>query len=179
VARAAVEKRALIRWTPIHLVLLLFLGIVLLQLVPWPFQIQTLHFSETFKGMPAALAQWRSVTLNRQATLKAAAGLASLLGYFFVAVNIIDSERRRRQVINWIIFFGFAISLLGVLDKLSDPGDPLLRGLTLPGLYYHSLYRVSAFGGMSGCGMGSPRSPLASVSPQPEPPAPYSCWPSS
>jgi O-antigen ligase len=139
--RAALEKRAAIVWTPVHLALLAFLGIAILQLVPLPFQANPLNFRYSFDHLPVALDHWKIISLDTQATAKTAAVLASLIGLFFIAANSIGSERRLRQVVNWLILTGAALSLLGILDRFSPPGHPLLRGTNFLGLYYHSLNR--------------------------------------
>jgi O-antigen ligase len=145
VGQAAVQKRMVIVWTPFHLVLLTFLGIAVLQLVPLPFPVHHINFSQSFKDLPVPLDQWNTITLDKQATTRTAAVLASLIGCFFIAANIIDTEKRLRQVVNWLIFFAFAISLLGVLDGFSPSSDPLLRGHNFLGLYYQSLHRVAGY----------------------------------
>jgi O-antigen ligase len=140
------QKRLVVVWTPVHWLLLVFLGIVLVQLIPWPFQIGGLNSSQWVQNLPAPLNEWSTISLDTQTTAQAAAVLAALIGLFFIAANLMDTERRVVTVVNGLIIIGAAISFLGVLDLFSPPGDPILRGgINFLGLYYHSLQRLSGF----------------------------------
>lgn len=144
--RAASSGRATIVWTSLHWTLLAFLGIVGFQLVPLPFDVHSLRFSHSFHELPVSLERWPTVTFDERTTSQAAMVLAALIGYFFIAANLFDSERRLRTVVNGLMVIGSAISLLGVLDVFSPAGDPLLKGGgNRLGFYYFSFQRLSGY----------------------------------
>ncbi|MBI4470573.1 MAG: O-antigen ligase family protein [Acidobacteria bacterium] len=141
-----VRKKVIVAWTMVHSVLLAFLGVALLQLLPLPFHFQPVNLGLSFNDLPVTLDHWSRFTLDPSTTASAAAVLASIIGFFFIASHIIDAESKLRAVVDGVIIIGFAISFLGLLDMFSPPGAPLLKGGGNPlGLYYYSLHRLIGF----------------------------------
>lgn len=142
---AAVCKRAVIVWTPIHWTLLGLLGVALVQWLPLPVELHPVSFGYSFEGLPVQLDRWTAISQDRHATAAAAAVLAALSVLFFVATNLLQSARQIRQLVKGLTIIGFAMALVAVLDRLSDPSDPLLRGSGAFGLYYYSMGRLVGY----------------------------------
>jgi O-antigen ligase len=140
--QVAVRREIIVVWTPIHFVLLVFLALALVQLTPLPWPIHALPFTPSFEGLPVRLDEWRLTTLDPSTTAKIAAMLAALIGYLFIAVHAIDREKRLRRTVNVLIFVGFTIAVLGLLNRLSPSNEPLLARAGPFGLYYHQAQYV-------------------------------------
>jgi hypothetical protein len=136
---AVVRERLVVVWTRLHSTLLVFLGVVILQLIPWPFDRIPWRFDHTFEGLPVALDHWRAFSIDPQTTAQAGMVLASLVGFFFLTVNLVNSEKRLRLMVNGLILIGVTLTLVGILDKFSPTEEPLLRRANAVGLFYYSL----------------------------------------
>jgi O-antigen ligase len=134
--RAVLQKRMVILWSPLHWILLLFLGIGLLQLIPMPFAAHRLGFSQSGLALPVQLAHWSLLTVDPRATTGAAVALAALIGYFSITPSIINNPGRLRLLVNWLIAIGFAIAILWMLNRVSPSNAPWLGGSWPWGFYF-------------------------------------------
>jgi len=126
VIKGAVEKKVTVFFTPLHWVLLAFLGVSLVQLIPWPFDVH----HDVFR--------WNRISLDPAATKQAIIKLSVLLGYFFLASQLISNRRRLSLMVNTLIILGFAVAVVGILNKLTFNGRILW--------FRESEYVLGAFG---------------------------------
>lgn len=106
-------KKLVVRMTPILWVLLLLVGLSVLQLVPLPF-------------LPhRGIWQSRRISLDPPATLQVITKWSLLVGYFFLASQLLRTPRRLRILVNTLIIVGLCVALVGLLNKLTFNGKIL------------------------------------------------------
>jgi O-antigen ligase len=110
VAKGWVEKHVTLCFTPLHGVLLAFLGLGLAQLIPWPVDVHE------------GLFAWNRISLDPPATKQALMKLSVLLGYFFLAGQLISNRRRLSLTVIVLMILGFAVAVVGILNKLTFNG---------------------------------------------------------
>lgn len=110
VAKGWVEKNVTLCLTPLQGVLLAFLGLGLAQLIPWPFDVHEDLFA------------WNRISLDPPATKQALMKLSVLLGYFFLAGQLISNRRRLSLTVIVLMILGFAVAVVGILNKLTFNG---------------------------------------------------------
>lgn len=143
--QAAILKRAVIVWTPIHWTLVGLLVVALVQWLPLPTEMQPVRFEHSFEGLPVQLDRWTAISQDRHATAAVAAALAALIVLFIITTNLLQSARQIRVLIKGLTIIGFAMALVAILDRLSSPADPLLRGSGVLGFYYYSMSRLVGY----------------------------------
>lgn len=143
--QAAILKSAVIVWTPIHWTLVGLLGVALVQWLPLPVEMRSVRFEHSFEGLPVQLDHWTAISQDRHATATVATACAALITLFFIATNLLQSARPIRQFVKGLTIIGFAMALVAILDRLSSPADPLLRGGSVLGLYYYSMSRLVGY----------------------------------
>jgi O-antigen ligase len=95
-------------------------------MVPWPFAIH--------RGVFA----WNRMTLDPSLTEQAVIKLAMLVGYFFVASQVVRTNLRLSLVVNVLIGLGFVVAVVGILNNLTFNGRILW--------FRESEYALGAFG---------------------------------
>lgn len=111
--------------TPVHLCLLLFLGVVLLQMAPLLWSVRPLPVNLPDARSTLGLHRWNRITLDREATARAATKLAILIGYFFIAAQFLRTRFRLNFLINALVLTGFTLALVGILNRLTFNGKIL------------------------------------------------------
>ncbi|GEM_PF-952979 len=139
IVEAALVKRLILPWSPLHWIVLAFLAFCLVQLLPLPFSAPPWSFGHSFDGLPADLTRWSYLTVDRQATVEAVRRLAILVGIFVLVPIIISTPGRLRLLVNWLIGVGFSIAILMILNRFSPPNQPLLGGAWPLGFYFRQL----------------------------------------
>lgn len=124
--KALAEQRVTLFFTPIHVVFLVVLVWSVIQLVPFPFDVHHGSF------------QWNRISLDPPATRRAILKLSMLIGYFFLLTQLMHTPGRLRQMLNVLIILGFAVALVGILNKLTFNGRILW--------FRPSPYAANAFG---------------------------------
>lgn len=110
VVKGWIEKKVTLVFTPLLGVLLAFLGLGLVQLVSWPVAVHDSPFA------------WNRFSLDPPATKQALMKLSVLLGYFFLASQLISSRRRLSLIVVVLMILGFAVAVVGILNKLTFNG---------------------------------------------------------
>lgn len=106
-------KKLIVRMTPILWVLLMLLALGLVQIVPLPFS--------PHRGL------WQShrISLDPSATLQAITKWSLLVGYFFLASQLLYTPRRLQILVNTLIVVGLCVALVGIFNKLTFNGKIL------------------------------------------------------
>ena len=124
--------------TPLNLPILIFIGFILLQLIPLPEpvlkafspnthqiyidsqnainQISNEHLS------PKANIGFRSLSVNPYATKNELYKIIAYSLLFFLIINNINSFRKIRRVLTSIVIFAFSLSLFSIIQKLTWNG---------------------------------------------------------
>jgi O-antigen ligase len=116
---AVVQKEMSFVWSPVHTALVAFLGVALIQLVPQPIALRAVGIDGALVGGEPGPLGWNVITLDRTATTDAAAKLAVLIGYFFIASAFINSAKRARVTVTVLFIAGFVVSLIGIINALA------------------------------------------------------------
>ncbi len=124
--KALVEQNVTLFLTPVHAVVLAVLAWSLIQLVPFPFDVHHGVF------------RWNHISLDPPATRRAILKLSMLIGYFFLLTQLMHTPGRLRQMLNILIILGFAVAIVGILNKLTFNGRILW--------FRPSPYAANAFG---------------------------------
>jgi O-antigen ligase len=126
VIKGVVEKGITLLLTPMHWVLLAFLALCLAQVVPLPFAVHQ------------GVYRWNRISLDPGATNRAIIKFSALLSYFFLASQVVCTRRRLSVVVNVLIVLGFAVAVVGILNKLTFNGRILW--------FRESEFALNAFG---------------------------------
>ncbi|MBI4470777.1 MAG: O-antigen ligase family protein [Acidobacteria bacterium] len=111
--------------TPVHVCLLLFLAACLLQVAPLPESVGARFLPDEKAVLPPPFTDWRTISIDPSLTLPAVVKLAVLVGYFMIAAQSMDSQRRVSVVVHTLVLLGVAVALAGILHKLT-PDDKIL-----------------------------------------------------
>jgi O-antigen ligase len=122
---AVVQKEVRFVWSPIHATLVAFLILALIQLLPLPMALRAVGVDGTLVGGEPGPLGWSRITLDPHATTSAAAKLAMLIGYFFIASTFISTVRRAQAAATVLLVTGFVVSVIGIINSLA-PESALL-----------------------------------------------------
>lgn len=124
--------------TPINLPILIFIGFILLQIIPMPeFILKAVspNTNEIYSESKNAINKisnnelsykskggFQSLSLNRYATKNELYKIITYSLLFFLIANNINSFKQIRKIINSIIIFAFALSLFSIIQKMTWNG---------------------------------------------------------
>ncbi len=123
----AYKRRFSFLETGLILPIALFLGLVVLQLIPLPIDLMRIICGNTaylYKNLIPAGASKTFFTLSicPNATLSELFKVLTYIGIFFLIINKIETKRQFDYLINTIIFFGVVISIFGIIQKYTYSG---------------------------------------------------------
>jgi O-antigen ligase len=113
--------------TGLLLPIILFLSTIVFQILPLPLGLIRLlsgHTANLYRGLIPGDAGSRFFCLSiyPNATIAELLKFLSYIGVFFLIVNIVQTKRQFDFIINTIIFFGFFISIFGIIQKYTYSG---------------------------------------------------------
>ncbi|UCG77252.1 MAG: O-antigen ligase family protein [Nitrospirota bacterium] len=117
----------------------LFIGYIILQLIPLPAIIlkvispvtHDLYFNTVWSGESM---QWGTISLNKKATINELLRWASYASFYIVIVQLVDSRERFKRLINLSVIFMAIVSLFSIVQAVSSNGKIYwMRDLTQGG----------------------------------------------
>ncbi|MEW6378546.1 MAG: O-antigen ligase family protein [bacterium] len=108
----------LVEWMPFHSLGLLFIGLILLQLIPWPSSWVKVISPETFRVYNLALETvpaFISLSFYRYATRMGLYRVMAYLGVFFLIINWADAQEKIQGLVYAFVFVGIFEAIYGIL----------------------------------------------------------------
>ena len=124
--------------TPLNLPILIFIGFILLQLIPLPAPVLKAVSPNTYEiyidsqnainqitnERPSAEANigLSSLSLNLYATKNELYKIVAYALLFFLIINNVNSFKKIRRILTYIVIFAFSLSLFAIIQKLTWNG---------------------------------------------------------